>query len=193
MQGFCALEIMLRAKHGGRVSAIAAIALLLSCQMERSRKDPRQLAGGYQERRRAAALDKQRNARKEAANRARRLAIAAAESEGSSERASEVRDQGCAELCMTHRQCFHLAASMQQCPHCLLWPGRQHVRTAASEARGGCLRCFTWPACSACRGCRPAPQITDTRPPTKAGCRHPGREQHRALGGRAAGGGRGQH
>lgn len=105
MQGFCAYEIMLRAKHGGRVSAIA---LLLSCQMERSRKDPRQLAGGYQERRRAAALDKQRNARKEAANRARRLAIAAAESEGSSERASEVRDQGCAELCMTHRQCFRL-------------------------------------------------------------------------------------
>lgn len=57
--------------------------------MER-RKDPKQLAAGYQERRRLQALDKQKNARSSAANKARKLAQAVAESEGSSERASEV-------------------------------------------------------------------------------------------------------
>lgn len=55
------------------------------------RKDLKQLPRGYQERRRAAALDKQRNARKEVANRARKLAMAATESEGSSEQGGEVR------------------------------------------------------------------------------------------------------
>lgn len=46
------------------------------------RKDPKALAGGYQERRRSAALDRQREARREVADRARRLAMGA-ESEGS--------------------------------------------------------------------------------------------------------------
>jgi hypothetical protein len=61
-----------------------------SCTSMDRRQDPKQLPPGYQERRRVAALDRQKNARKELANRARKLAMAAAESEGSSERATEV-------------------------------------------------------------------------------------------------------
>lgn len=43
------------------------------------RRDVKQLRGWYGERRRAAALDKQKAARKEATDRARQLAIGAAE------------------------------------------------------------------------------------------------------------------
>ena len=47
------------------------------------RKDPKQLQSSYQERRRAAALESQRNARKQATDRARKLALGAGDSEDS--------------------------------------------------------------------------------------------------------------
>lgn len=57
-----------------------------------TRSDPKALqpSSNYQARRRAAALERQRTARREAASRARKLALSAAESEDSSEAGLQV-------------------------------------------------------------------------------------------------------
>ena len=68
-----------------------SLPVLLAPHVMDRRKDPKQLPAGFQERRRLAALEKQKHARKEAANRARKLALAATESttDESGEQASQ--------------------------------------------------------------------------------------------------------